>query len=162
MERVKCVMQAGESDAYESPLHCVRMLLQADGLHGLMFRGLGATLLREIPAYAFYFVSYDLVKAWLLDCGGVPAAMIPLLGGAVAGAMAWVPVYPIDVIKTNIQVRDGSHEEHHGFLQTARQLWEMGGMAAFWDGLTPKLARAVINHAVTFWVFDLFCSALSS
>lgn len=161
VERIKCVMQAGQSGAYESPLHCVRALLRADGLHGLMFRGLGATLLREIPAYAFYFVSYDLVKAWLLDCGGaVPEALIPLIGGAVAGAMAWVPVYPVDVIKTNIQVCDGSTGDH-GFLGTARHLWATGGMAAFWDGLTPKLARAVVNHAVTFYVFDLFCSALS-
>ena len=28
---------------------------------------------------------------------------------------------------------------------------------AFWDGLGPKLARAVVNHAVTFLVFDAVC-----
>ena len=76
-------------------------------MSGLLSRGLGATLLREIPAYGFYFVSYDLVKSALLSYGGVPAALIPLLGGAVAGAMAWIPVYPIDVVKTNIQVLSG-------------------------------------------------------
>ena len=161
VERIKCVMQAGGADKYTSPVECIRSLLKADGWNGFLFRGLGATLLREIPAYAFYFVSYDLVKATLLEWGGIPAALIPLVGGAVAGAMAWIPVYPVDVVKTNIQVQDGSSGDlQRGFLATARYLWETGGMAAFWDGLGPKLARAVVNHAVTFWVFDAFTSAL--
>ena len=41
---------------------------------------------------------------------------------------------------------------------TARQLWELGGFWAFWDGINPKLARAVVNHAVTFYIFDLVCA----
>ena len=28
---------------------------------------------------------------------------------------------------------------------------------AFWDGIGPKLARAIVNHAVTFLVFDNLC-----
>ena len=33
-----------------------------------------------------------------------------------------------------------------------------GGVWAFWDGIGPKLARAVVNHAVTFYVFDFVCA----
>lgn len=160
VERVKCVMQASGVSAYKSPIQCMSAIVRADGLRGLLFRGLGATLLREVPAYGFYFVSYDLVKSWLLGTGGLPVALIPLVGGAAAGAMSWIPVYPVDVVKTNIQVQDGS-EGDQGFLATAHELWKTGGMSAFWDGLTPKLARAVVNHAVTFYVFDAFCSALT-
>jgi hypothetical protein len=28
---------------------------------------------------------------------------VPLLGGAAAGVASWVPVYPVDVVKTNLQ-----------------------------------------------------------
>ena len=157
VERIKCIMQATEAGTYAGPLACTQALLRSDGVEGLLFRGLGATLLREIPAYGFYFVSYDVAKDWLLDGALVAPSLVPLLGGAVAGAMAWIPVYPVDVIKTNIQVQDGASGDA-GFVGTARLLWEDGGPMAFWDGLNPKLARAVVNHAVTFYVFDFVCS----
>ena len=67
--------------------------------------------------------------------------------------MSWVPVYPIDVVKTNLQasVDDGGGES---FAAVANEIWSTGGMAAFWDGLGPKLARAVVNHASTFLIYD--------
>jgi hypothetical protein len=30
--------------------------------------------------------------------------LVPAVGGAAAGALSWIPVYPIDVVKTNQQV----------------------------------------------------------
>jgi solute carrier family 25 carnitine/acylcarnitine transporter 20/29 len=52
VERIKCVMQSREAGVYAHPLECTSELLRSDGLSGLLFRGLGATLLREIPACA--------------------------------------------------------------------------------------------------------------
>lgn len=157
VERVKCVMQAADVGTYASPLACTQELLRTDGAFGLAFRGLGATLLREVPSYGFYFVAYDLTKAALLAGGVVPPALVPLFGGAAAGAMSWIPVYPVDVVKTNIQVLDGARGDD-GFFGTALRLWETGGAWAFWDGIGPKLARAVVNHAVTFYVFEFLCA----
>jgi len=160
VERVKSVMQASPADAYDGPVNCTRSLIRNDGVNGLLTRGLGATLLREVPAYAFYFFSYDLAKAALTDGALVDPALIPLIAGAIAGAMAWIPVYPIDVIKTNIQISDGTSGDD-GFLGTAARLWETGGLAAFWDGINPKLLRAIVNHAVTFYVFENLCDLYS-
>ena len=161
VERVKCVMQASAGGTYASPFGCVRELVAADGIVGLLTRGLGATVLREVPAYAFYFVSYDLTRTLLLESTPLPAAVVPLLGGAVAGAMAWIPVYPVDVVKTNIQVQVGGGVDgaDGSFVGTARRLWDEGGPWAFWDGLGPKLARAVVNHAVCFYVVELVRAA---
>jgi len=75
--------------------------------------------------------------------------------------MAWIPVYPIDVVKTNIQVSDGVAGTDETFVGTAVDLWRSGGFGVFWDGIGPKLARAVVNHAVTFYVFDLVVSMAS-
>lgn len=50
IERVKVVMQAADATAFASPLACVGKLVEEDGLGGVLFRGLGATLAREIPA----------------------------------------------------------------------------------------------------------------
>ena len=91
--------------------------------------------------------------------GLVPDALLPLLGGAAAGAASWVPVYPVDVVKTALQAETGPAADGGSALQVARSLYEKGGVAIFWDGLTPKLARAVVNHAATFLVFERVCAA---
>ncbi len=49
----------------------------------------------------------------------------------------------------------GSSEEAPSMISTAIELGKRGGIGIFFDGLTPKLIRASINHAVTFYVFDL-------
>ena len=153
VERLKVVMQAGYSGG---PLACFRDIIAQDGVSGLLTRGLGATLAREIPAYFFYFSAYEVVSGAL--AGSVPAALIPLIGGAAAGAASWVPVYPIDVVKTAVQSETGAAGDGAGALDVARALYRQGGVGVFWDGISPKLARAVVNHAVTFLVFEQTCS----
>ena len=163
VERVKCVMQANGS-AYANPFACIAALLRNGGVEGLLLRGLGATLLREVPAYIFYFTSYEFASTALLPGGSlaglIAPSLVPVVGGAAAGVACWVPVYPIDVIKTNIQVADGDPGEHKGVLGTATEIYEAGGIGAFYDGLGPKTSRAVINHAVTFYVYESICDAL--
>ena len=56
----QCVMQARAASTFVSPIACIRELVQRDGVYGLCFRGLGATVLREIPACTLYFVSFAL------------------------------------------------------------------------------------------------------
>ena len=160
VERIKVVMQASSASTFSSPLQCLQLIVRDDGLGGLLTRGLGATLLREIPAYSGYFLAYEVVKIWLL-AADFPPPLISLLGGAAAGVMSWLPVYPIDVVKTNLQASldDGGG---NSFMGTAAELWANGGMPAFWDGLGPKLARAVVNHAATFVIFDHIVAAMST
>ena len=165
VERVKVVMQAGQAGQYASPLACILSLVRTDGVEGLFFRGLVATLLREIPAYIFYFTSYEYASTALLPGGSLagllPPSIVPVVGGAVAGVMCWVPIYPIDVVKTNMQAGDGAVGDS-GFVGTAREIFDAGGLGAFYDGLGPKVLRAVVNHAVTFYVYELICEAAAA
>ena len=108
-------MQAARVGEFAGPLACVGAVVRSDGLGGLLFRGLGVTLLREVPSFGLYFLAYEWTKATLL---GLAAAswpgvawlpgLVPLIAGAAAGAAAWIPVYPIDVVKTNIQISTDS------------------------------------------------------
>ncbi len=40
-------------------------------------------------------------------------------------------------------------------INTARSLYKKFGIRIFFDGMTPKLLRAAVNHSVTFFIFDL-------
>jgi len=157
VERIKCVMQASEKGAYASPTACIGRVIEEDGVSGLLGRGLLVTLFREIPSYVGYLLGYEFMKSFLIDTGAVPLAVVPIIGGAFAGVMSWVPVYPIDVVKTNIQAKEGGETETP--FEVAVQLFKTGGVMVFWDGLSSKVLRAVVNHAVTFLVFEALCDA---
>ena len=94
-------------------------------------------------------------------------------------------VYPLDVIKTAMQNTQGGHDNlvssvgvpamiegiqvesipepivssssttQGSFIQTAQGLYDRGGVSIFFDGLSPKMLRAAVNHAVTFFTYDL-------
>lgn len=68
-------------------------------------------------------------------------------------------MYPIDVVKTLVQNSDGS-DDISG-LKVAKQLFEERGIRGFFDGLTPKMLRAAVNHSVTFYVYDIMLRALT-
>ena len=48
VERLKVVMQASRSTDFASPMQCLRRIVHEDGVSGLFFRGIGATLAREV------------------------------------------------------------------------------------------------------------------
>lgn len=156
IERIKVMMQA--SSAYRNEWHCLTVILETEGWQGLFSRGLGPTLAREIPSYGLYFWSYGwLTGSSMLDLG----ALSPLVFGAMAGMAAWIPVYPIDVVKTRIQNTAGVRGEQESAWQVMRQVYSEGGVGAFFDGLTPKLLRAALNHATTFTIYDLIMQRIA-
>lgn len=153
---------SASSVLYKNELDCARWMVRNEGWRALLFHGLGITIVREIPSFAFYFVAYGLLaQSALADELGTHAA--PLIFGAMAGWAMWIPTYPIDIVKTIVQVQTTEEGKTHELLtsrQVAAKLYRAGGLRAFFDGLEPKLARAAVKHAVTFWVYEFLMSFL--
>jgi hypothetical protein len=155
-ERVKVMMQAQQNSVYANELECIKAVLENEGWTGLFSRGLGPTLLREVPSYAIYFVVYRVLMQTAI--AGSLGSVAPLVCGAMSGCACWIPVYPIDVVKTLVQNTEGGGSS--SAMDVAVKLYNDEGIGAFFNGLTPKMLRASVNHAVTFWVYDLVMSAL--
>lgn len=151
------MMQAQQTTKYANELECIQAVLENEGWTGLFSRGLGPTLAREVPSYAIYFVVYGiLMQTTLAEELGSAA---PLLFGAISGCACWIPVYPVDVVKTLVQNTEGG--EDVSAIDVAIELYKEEGIEAFFNGLTPKMIRASVNHSVTFWVYDLVMKALA-
>jgi len=148
--------------SYDNELDCARSIVKNEGWNVLFFHGLGITIIREIPSFAFYFVAYGLLaKSAMADVLGGNAA--PLVFGAMAGWAMWIPTYPIDIVKTIVQVQTrerGKKKELLSSRQITAKMYRAGGIRAFFDGLEPKLARAAVKHAVTFWVYEVLMGFL--
>ena len=162
VERVKVMMQAQSGpDAYANELECINAVLKKEGIGGLMGRGLSTTIAREVPSYCIYFVVYGVLMSTSLFIWMDKLA--PLVAGALSGMACWIPVYPIDVVKTLEQNTEGDDENgRRGTLEIAAELYAEGGIGAFFDGLTPKMLRAAVNHAVTFWLYELVMSSMTT
>ncbi|CAF1271892.1 unnamed protein product [Adineta ricciae] len=89
-----------------SPMTITRNIIRTEGARGL-YRGLTATLLRECPGYGCFFGGYELTRTLLTkeneakkDIGFVKT----WLSGGMAGICFWIFMFPIDAIKSRVQV----------------------------------------------------------
>lgn len=147
---------------FNNELDCAKWMVKNEGWRTLFCHGLWITIIREIPSFAFYFVAYGLLaKSAMADILGGHAA--PLIFGAIAGWAMWIPTYPIDIVKTIEQAQTtekSGKKEVLNSRQITAKLYRAGGWRAFFDGLEPKLARAAVKHAVTFWVYEVIMGVL--
>lgn len=151
VERIKIMMQA--SSQYINEFHCIRTVMRNEGWAGLFGRGLGPTMIREIPGYAIYFAIYgSLMETYAAEVLGYGA---PCVFGAVAGCLSWLPVYPVDVVKTLVQNTEGGAGHNVSWWVVTKRIYKEGGILAFFDGLSPKMIRATIYNACTFLTYDL-------
>ncbi|KAJ8002468.1 hypothetical protein DPEC_G00159230 [Dallia pectoralis] len=117
-------------------LQITRDLLKEKGIRGL-YKGLGATLLRDVPFSIIYFPLF----ANLNDLGkkgedGPAPFYVSFLSGCAAGSTAAVAVNPVDVIKTRIQSlnRAAAEDTYSGVTDCIRKILKNEGPSAFLKG----------------------------
>ncbi|XP_069747844.1 mitochondrial ornithine transporter 1-like isoform X2 [Narcine bancroftii] len=101
----------------------IKNVMKTDGPLG-MYQGLSSTLMREMPGYFFFFGGYELGRSFFIHAGQSKDDLgpIPLMvSGGFGGACLWIAVYPIDCVKSRIQVLSMSGQQA-GFLSTFRSI----------------------------------------
>lgn len=163
-ERVKVLLQIqgqkqlapGEKPKYAGGVDVVRQLYREGGIRSV-FRGSAMTLARDGPGSAAYFAAYEIVKKRLSpkDATGKPTGELSLLAvmtaGGAAGIAMWIPVFPVDTVKSRLQSAEGNPT----IGEVTRGLWRNGGYRAFFPGFGPAIARAVPANAATFLGVEL-------
>ena len=149
---------------YRGPVDAFRKVLQFEGVPGV-FRGLGATFLREIPGNAAYFACYSWLKHVMAGPGGDVRALSPqalMLAGGIAGVAFWVPVLPIDTIKTRIQTDSPFQPKYRGVIDCARQLYRAEGWRGMVRGWQPCVARSIPANAAMFVAYEVAHAKLTT
>ncbi|KAI1660696.1 mitochondrial carrier [Daldinia decipiens] len=168
-ERVKVILQVqgqrlkpGEEPKYKGGLDVVRQLYREGGVRSV-FRGSAATLARDGPGSAAYFAAYEYIKRRLTPrdpATGKPSGELSLMAitaaGGAAGVAMWIPVFPVDTVKSRLQTAEGNVT----IGGVIRELYGRGGVKAFFPGFGPALARAVPANAATFLGVELAHQAM--
>ncbi|XP_022103061.1 mitochondrial ornithine transporter 1-like isoform X2 [Acanthaster planci] len=130
-ELVKCRLQAMTEVMATSqkqtqrigPWQITKNILRNEGILGL-FQGLTSTWVREMPGYFFFFFFYEISRAVLTPAGTSKDDLSPLrqmVCGGMAGAGLWTAIYPVDLVKSRIQVRSVT-EKMPGFLSVTMDI----------------------------------------
>ncbi|XP_076176159.1 mitochondrial ornithine transporter 1 isoform X2 [Ptiloglossa arizonensis] len=162
-ELIKCKLQAMREVQSETtslttvrkqigPWGLTNQILKEQGLRGL-FTGLSSTIAREMPGYFFFFGGYEITRELLAkpnesrDNIGWQKTMI---AGAVGGTILWLVIFPADVIKSRIQVKNLKTPA----LVVMKDIVRSEGIGSLYNGLKPTLIRTIPATATLFVTYE--------
>jgi solute carrier family 25 carnitine/acylcarnitine transporter 20/29 len=83
-----------------------------------------------------------------------------LIVGTFAGINCWIFSYPVDIVKTLLQVSEKGTDRKNkwlfdgGFFDCAVKVYKANGHKGFWIGIEPCLVRAAIANAVGIALYE--------
>lgn len=129
----------------------IKSLVQSQGWWSL-WRGLGPTLLRDVPFSAVYWSSYESLKAGFNQQH--PTLSFSFFAGAVSGTAASIVTIPFDVVKTHRQIELGDLEKLNKspqIIPTYRlviNLYKTSGFNALFAGFVPRIIKVAPACAI--------------
>eukprot|EP01012_Entosiphon_sulcatum_P049359 TRINITY_DN67957_c0_g1_i1.p1 TRINITY_DN67957_c0_g1~~TRINITY_DN67957_c0_g1_i1.p1 ORF type:complete len:307 (+),score=44.05 TRINITY_DN67957_c0_g1_i1:45-923(+) len=157
--RIRCQVQVGSGtgSGYSGSIDCARKILASNGISG-WYKGMTATVPREIIAYGGYFLVYEYLMQKLLQPGQTrkDASKIQVMVcGAAAGYGMWVPTYWIDTVKSKMQADDLKNPKFKNALDCLVKTYRGQGIRnGFFAGFGACMIRAAPVNAFTFLAFE--------
>eukprot|EP01062_Namystynia_karyoxenos_P005666 TRINITY_DN11966_c0_g1_i1.p2 TRINITY_DN11966_c0_g1~~TRINITY_DN11966_c0_g1_i1.p2 ORF type:complete len:284 (+),score=68.04 TRINITY_DN11966_c0_g1_i1:80-931(+) len=133
----------------------LRSVLVRKGVRGL-YAGASLTLLRDIPGNAALFGTYDgiVVSHFCRRFGcsrrELPAWVFPV-AGAIGGAAYWMVSYPVDTVKSQMQL---GGQTAAGAVRVLRLELRTGGLRGLYRGFGITVVRALPANATTFIAYE--------
>ncbi|KAJ4489176.1 mitochondrial carrier domain-containing protein [Lentinula lateritia] len=159
VEMFKVRMQGQYGGAQDKRLSAVaREMWTQWGFRKGVMRGYWVTMAREIPAYAGFYTAYEFSKRKFASIYGSELPVWALLASGSTGGIAyWLSCYPLDVIKSRVQLRQtppiGTPVQY--IAHEAKTVLAESGLKGLFSGLTPSLIRSIPAAASTFAAFEI-------
>lgn len=144
-------MQHLENKRYKCSSSYVKYLYQNKKLHTL-YMGYCSHLLRNIPAGALHLGIYDTLRDLRASQLNISTRNLTtaelMIMGAISGGIFWTVIYPLDVIKSNLQGDNIHNRKYNGIYDCAKKIYLGFGLKGFYVGLIPCIARAIPANAL--------------
>eukprot|EP00759_Apiculatamorpha_spiralis_P034655 PhF_6_TR35727/c0_g1_i1/m.51877/K15109/SLC25A20_29, CACT, CACL, CRC1; solute carrier family 25 (mitochondrial carnitine/acylcarnitine transporter), member 20/29 len=122
-----------------------------------MFAGGQPTIIREIGTFGLFFPLNEFFKSKL---GAMQNKRPSDLGigsrifaAGMGGILCWLPCYPIDQVKSRMQLRGVGY--YPNMIACAKDIYQTEGLRhGFFKGLTPCLTRAFPAYAAQFILYE--------
>ncbi|KAI7871619.1 mitochondrial carrier domain-containing protein [Spinellus fusiger] len=173
-------LQAQVSKVPKSSWNVAKSIYTNNGFRGF-YQGGWATMIRDAPSYGLYFFVYEGTKRLLAvseeETVDNASAIKILIAGGMAGVVSWTAIYPLDVIKSRLQMQVLPPLLHPTAVSEETRLhgqpvqpytsirdcivrsYKTEGAGVFFRGIGPTILRGFPVNAVTFWVYELTLKA---
>lgn len=159
------VAPADPARYYNGMTDAMRKIYGTEGMGGLC-KGMIPAQARQISNTSLTLVAYTPIREAFTNLsghGGAGTSEVPfwvrLMAGGTAGGVVISMLNPIEVIKTKMQGHVGA-EAGPGMATIARDVYARGGLAAFWAGVRPNVARCFLVNAAELGTYDEAKTAL--
>nr|AKN21584.1 slc25a-16 [Schmidtea mediterranea] len=169
----------GEPKTYPNLSNAIIMIIKTEGLRGL-FRGLIPSLLLVAPQTGFQFFFYNLSNNVLTKFFKTKGKQDNLFGihkigilqsalsGGIAGSMAKICVYPVDIIKKRMQVQGfekarskfGKLHVSKGVVKCIKVIFLVEGIGGYFKGLKTSVIKSFISLGLRFSVYEQVCNGI--
>ncbi|KII95460.1 hypothetical protein PLICRDRAFT_34331 [Plicaturopsis crispa FD-325 SS-3] len=159
VEMYKVRMQGQYGDASDKRLRVIISEMWSEwGFRRGVMRGYWVTVAREIPAYAGFYTAFEFSKRKFSKSYGDSLPVWTLLAsGATGGIAYWLACYPLDVVKSRVQLRTtpptGTPVQY--IAHELKAIVAESGFTGLFRGLSPSLIRSIPAAASTFAAFEL-------
>jgi len=166
-ERIKCLLQIQADSGtkkYSGPMDCAKQLYREGGIKSV-YKGTGATLLRDVPASGVYFSVYEtlLVMAgeWTKKPRNELNPAVLLTCGGLTGIANWCVAIVPDTLKSRYQTApEGTYK--NGLRSVFAEIMKESGPKGLFKGITPVLVRAFPANAACFFGFEMAMRTLNT
>ncbi|XP_026780572.2 probable mitochondrial glutathione transporter SLC25A40 isoform X3 [Pangasianodon hypophthalmus] len=161
LELIRTKLQS-ERQSYRELSAVIRSAVHTEGWLAL-WRGLGPTLLRDVPFSAMYWYNYEKGKAWLCRYNKTtePTFSIAFISGAVSGSIASIVTLPFDVVKTRRQVELGELQARKLSSQAScstytvmKRIVAESGIQGLFAGFMPRLIKVAPACAIMISTYE--------
>lgn len=123
-----------------------------------LWRGLGPTILRDVPFSAIYWLNYEYYKKKFKQPH--PSFSFSFVAGAAAGTVAAVITLPFDVVKTHRQIELGEmvlgskSKESVRTLNMLKNIFNQRGVQGLFAGLVPRVVKVAPACAIMISTYE--------
>jgi len=140
LELIRTKMQS-QKMAFTDVRKALGVTIKTEGVGGL-WKGLAATLLRDVPFSAVYWSCYEHLRPPEFNFSQM------LLAGGIAGSIASTITLPADVIKTRFQLDLGESGVRKSTQEVVKEILAMQGIKGLYSGLVPRLLKVAPACAI--------------
>ena len=181
--RTRLTTQLGQPNSssvyYRGILHCLYRIVADEGLLGI-YKGLGVTLLVQVPNLAISYSMYGFLRDMALQRLNLnpnatssssteqqqqpplpvgdktKVVLVNMASGALSGVSSTLVIYPLDVLRRRMQLQ-GLHRtagQRTGVAYEVMTILQAEGVRGMYRGLTPELCKIVPMVGCTFCVYE--------
>ena len=148
---VKTRMEWANSPAspFRNLRHALTSIAATEGPRAL-YRGLPATLVRDVPYAGLYYATYARLNAGLQPYDNVPTLVRFFAASWFAAVFATVVTHPADVVRTRQQLASSKVS----VFQEVQSIARHEPLSTFFRGVMPRLVRRGFATGITWTLFE--------